>query len=231
MKKAILIAVVAGLAASGVNAAQLEMWFDKANGIDEITMDTTETVLVEIWVTNMHAQDTLSGLYHENALALGLKQIASIPNVTNWTGGGVNDVLGPLPTPPATPPPGNQFLVSALLASTDSVVGAGDVLVGWQEIHQMETPPPPADYNIEFAPPGFPTQELVDQAGNPWLWWHTATYAGYYTYGKGACYVAGNVKTGLQPVLADPLTVHCIPEPASLSLLVLGGIAALRRRR
>ena len=53
-----------------------------------------------------------------------------------------------------------------------------------------------------------------------------AGYSGYYTWGQGASAISGRGWS-----LADnPLKVFNNPEPASLALLLVGGLACLRRR-
>ena len=215
MKKVLLVLLVGGMLATTANAATL--WMQFQGGGNEITVAPSDEIVVEIWFDIAHAGDTVSTVFHENQLAAGLDQTASVAVPTNWSAGGLNGPLGP-----GT----NQFAVGADDPLTDSLGGVGSYHVGYQLIHQnIDT----GDWEISFGDPGTFAQ-VLDAAGGNYLWWGDGTYAGYYTYGQGACYVAGNPKTGLLPVAADPLIVHCIPEPSSLALLALGGLALIRRR-
>ena len=214
MKKLLLVLLVSGMLATTANAAQLYMQF--AGGQTEITVNPSDEIVVEIWFGNMQTSDTLSTVFHGNASAPGLDQIASVALLTNWSAGGGNTVLGT-----------NQFAVAADNPLEDSVSGPGAYHVGNQIIHQNDLL---GDYEIMFGAAG-PLAKVKDASGADYKYWGSdGGWAGYYSYGTGAPYYAGNPKTGDPVQLADPLIVHCVPEPGSLSLLALGGLALIRRR-
>jgi len=217
MKKALLLSLVIGMMAASANAATLRMNF--AGGGDVITVAPTDEFTVEVWI-DMVAGETLAGAFYPNGFAAGLVQVGLASPPTNWARAGYDSVLGD----------GNQQAsFGALNPSMDSLVGPGSVLIGLQYIHQNDLT---GDYEIVFGDPLGGFVGLLDQSAVSFIWYgYGGSFAGYYEYGKGSPYVPASGRGGAIPgQAADPLIVHCIPEPAALSLLLLGGVAVLRRR-
>ena len=81
-----------------------------------------------------------------------------------------------------------------------------------------------------------------DQGGNVWEWNEDIAGANRiirggsfgYTHGDSAFYLLSSYRRSGGPTLEDEYTgfrMAAIPEPATMSLLTLGGLAILRRRR
>ena len=235
MKKVLLVMLVAGLAASTANAATLWMSFpgsggEKANAVKEWTLATSETVEIEIYL-DMLAGDNFTGGFHSNEpVALGpprvpalLDQTAVATPLAGWSAAAsVGGLLGAL---------GTQVNIADNSPLVPEIVGPASVLWGTQTIHQVDPTlhgeeKGNVDYEITFDHAtvglGYLTAggAAVSYVHN--MGW-ASLYSGYYTYGAGS-------PGGNKIALRDPLILHHIPEPASLALLALGGIAALRRR-
>jgi hypothetical protein len=224
MKKVVALLVV-GMLASTAGAAELYMTFP--GGATEWTLAPSETVDIEIHM-QLNADDTFSTLYFGNMPLIepaeappgyiGLEQTAVVSATEGWPATGAD---GPL---------GDGLTQWACAAQPGYVIDTpGDYLIGYQTIHQLPGFGP-WDYELMFSfdPPigvkkgdGSDFTLLCDTSSY-------AGYAGYYFIGLGSPgYVDGFGCTSP----ANPLILHHIPEPASLSLLVLGGLALLRRRR
>jgi hypothetical protein len=230
MKKLLVILFV-GVFAASANAATLSMLFDDGPveqgpyPREEITLSPSQTAVLSIYIELKANDPGFAGLAGQFEGGDGLAAIGESPIPTNWN---ADSALGPLAVGV-----GNY---SANYFSTDAVAdalrGPGNYLLAEVVIHQLSEPIPPQDYEVVFYhnPSAF-SWNLTKEDGGDFGFhpkWEAASYSGYYTYGKGAP-DAGTAKTGY--TYRDPLIVHCIPEPGSMALLVLGGLAALRRRR
>jgi hypothetical protein len=233
MKKVLLFTLVAGLTASTANAATLWMSFpgsggDPGQAVKEWTLATSETVDIEIYLT-MVAGDNFTGGFHSNEpVALGPPRVPALLDQTavgtplaGWSSAAsVAGLLGAL---------GTQVNVADNTPLVPEIVGPGGVLWATQTIHQVDPTlhgeeKGNVDYEITFDHATVGLGYL--KGGNAVNYIHStlwAGYSGYYTYGAGS---PGGTKIAPR----DPLILHHIPEPASLALLALGGLAALRRR-
>jgi hypothetical protein len=241
MKKLLVILFV-GVFAASANAATLSMLFDDGPvdqgpyPREEVTLMPSETAVISVYIDLKSVDPGFAGLG-------GQLQV--------WSGGGFSDGLTALddyhtqpgwetaPHVPALPSALGEGIgrynmnFGAIDADLDSLYGPGQFLVAEIVIHQDAEPTPPNDFALVFRhdPDNF-QPVLTNHKGGMFNFhpkWEGMSYSGVYTYGKGAP-DAGAVMTGY--TYFDPLIVHCIiPEPGSMALLVLGGLAALRRRR
>jgi hypothetical protein len=232
MKKLLVILFVGAFAASA-NAATLWMEFDDGPGdpgsypTTEVTLMPSETAVLSIYI-DLIAGDTLSGASGQFEDALGLNVEGAASEVVDpeapkdWRTG---SAYGPLGVG------FGQYSASyfAYNPLTDSLEGPGRFLLAEVEIHQL--PPGGEDYEIAFYhnPEAF-SWRLKKGNGTDFSFYPAwASYSGYFTYGQGS--PGASVKGGGESI-RDPLLLHCIiPEPSSIGLLILGSLAALRRRR
>jgi len=225
MKRVLVIALALAFP-TAASALQIEMFFP--GSATEVTLAPSQTVEVEVYAklnTGFGAGDTLITVGTEFEAAVGLDIIGTAAAYPGWTPGAT--LLG-------------QMLGDGLGASSPYVSFGGPViaapayvLLGTFTIHQRgEVEYINQDYELMFTdmkvPPNFGAYDGTGAAIAYHGTYGTA-YSGYYNFGKGSPYIAQQKSTPGQA--KDPLIVHCIPEPASLSLLVLGGLAALRRRK
>jgi len=230
MKKLLVILFVGAFAASA-NAATLSMLFDDGPvdqgpyPREEITLSPSETAVLSIYIDLKANDPGFSGLAGQFQDAPGLEAISEVAVPTNWNAdsalGGLGVGFGYYSA--------NYFTTDAV---ADALRGPGQFLVAEIVIHQSSEPIPPQDYEVVFYHNASAfSWNLTKEDGGDFGFhpkFEGMSYSGYYTYGKGAP-DAGSVMTGY--CYLDPLIVHCIPEPGSMALLVLGGLAALRRRR
>jgi len=206
MKKALLVALVAGLMAGTANAGILSMSFP--GGATTIDAANGDIITVEVYFTPLAGGQlsTLATGFMSEPLVTQLSCAASQPG---WAAGGVNDVFG-----------ANQFAVGS---TTNFSPGA---LLGTMEVQFTGADGDVAE--LMFEAPGA-TQLVYNHLGAQYTYNPTwaAAYSGYYAFGSGSPEVAAVKTTPGQS--AAPLIINGIPEPASLVLLALGGLA-LRRR-
>ena len=212
MKKYVVALMAVGLLTTAANGAMLNLSFP--GGLTEWTLATSESVEVEVWF-QMNTGDSLAGVGFRNDSAPGLDQIGATPVQTAWTNSSTPGILG-------TP---QQFVGFGGTPYNGPDTG---VLLGSVTIHQIQgTGPIDYDITIDLDNP----VSVQNAAGGGYTLVAPGAYtgyAGYYGIGTGSPgYVDGF--GGVAP--ANPLILHHIPEPGSLALLALGGIAMLRRRR
>ena len=210
MKKVALAVLVAGFVASGASAGTL--WMQFAGGLTEITLHPSETADVEIYFDLSPTDPGVAGLAtpFEALITDGLDVTDIIPKPPGW---GSSSTLGPW---------GNGAYVNVggdPLEEPSNLLA--DVIIHQNWLNVGET------FELKFLYTGlYPS--ITKPNGQPYALdpRYSASYSGYYTFGAGAPHVTAKK----WEVLADPLIVHCVPEPGALALLVLGGLVGLRRR-
>ena len=212
MKKFVVALMAVGLLTTVANGASLSLSFP--GGLTEWTLATSETVEVEVWF-QMNAGDSLAGVGFRLDSAPGLDQIGSTPVQAGWSSSSTPGILG-------TP---QQFVGFGGTPYNGPDTG---MLLGTVEIHQIQgTGPIDYDITIDVDNP----INVQNAAGASYTRVAPGMYTGYanyYAIGTGSPGYVDGFGGVAQP---NPLILHHIPEPGSLALLALGGIAIVRRRR
>lgn len=244
MKKVLVMIVAMALVGSTANAATLWMQFE--GGGNEVTLVPSQNVNVEIWV-DLVAGDTLSGVggpfwptstadqgAYPNYVE-GLEAVAWGPgtDAMDWiTPGGLGVVGSPTHSISLAAPTAAQvidgpgsFLLGVMTIHQNNIINADSTYFNEDGTDEFDF------YPIMFGgnPAAIPNLSNGTGADYPFSPVYQA-YSGYYTWGQGASAVSGKGPGGAYNLPDNPLIVHCIPEPASLALLALGGLAIIRRR-
>ena len=228
MKKALAMLVVVGLMAGTANAATLWMQFE--GGANEITLNPSDMVNVEVWL-DIIAGDNVSGLGQpfwpgDGVGVNGLVQ-ESVTPIAGWDENSLDGMLGLS---------GQQDINVFAPTLGDVIDGPGSFLLAVMTLHQndlqnLDNPLFPDYYPIMFGGDPTVTSALLNSVGSEIGFTPVyASYSGYYTWGQGASAISGKTGTTAWALEDNPLKVYCIPEPASLALLALGGLAIIRRR-
>ena len=211
MKKVLLMALVVGMVTTTVSADRLSMEF-RGEG-KEVTMAPSDYVTIDIWLT----PGPLNGSQYIDNVAFAFETagdadpseftVVEISTYYGWT-----YILAPEDVPTHF---GffADFYVSAGGDDVHKVVGEPIHLLDIR-LHKdffLDN-----DVEIWFREGSEPTTPWLADGGS-------AILPGTETWGDNFYEVD-------QGGINDPLIVHNIPEPATLALLALGGLALLRRR-
>jgi len=211
MKKFVLSILAGGILAGTANAVGLGMEFQNGEGY-YATMPS-EAVWIDIYVTLMPSE-SISGLGFRPALPDPVGLVSSMP--------------GPGFTDGSDIPGGWLFFgISGGYIHADEVT---KILVGGFDVH-FEDGEFSDTYEIFFEHEWLC---FFDDHGHEYYWdaryAMTVSYPGYIAYADwGNPGWGTNPAKGHQPT-PNPLILHNIPEPTSVALLALGGLAVLRRR-
>ena len=215
MKRVLAVVAVACLMTATADAATLRLAW-AGGSVDTLAVDPMGSAQIEVWV-DIVATDTLGTVFFEWE-ANPIDQTGLATTMPGWGTGGMNGTMGDL---------GVQF-ASAAATIPDAVAGPGSFLVGTADI-TLQGGLESDQYEIAMKDlrPNHPAV-LNATAGAYTFAPAYAGLAGYYTVGKGS---PGMDAGPFGVADRDPLLMHVTPEPASLLLLGLGGLAIVNRRR
>ena len=212
MRKFVLSILMVGMLACTANAMTVGMEFQGDGGY--YSAEPSELVWIDV-IVNLAPSDTLSGV--------GFAPIVPFPVTVE------SSEPGPGFTDGSSLPGWINFGIQGGFMHNDTTENM-DVLVGSFDVHIGEGGEFSDEYEIYFD---HATVFITDQFGNE-LTWHAGyapTYSGYIAYHNwgNPGWTAKGVPDQPTP---NPLILHdgTIPEPGSLALLALGGLALLRRR-
>jgi len=231
--KRFAICALAVLAMGGVAQAQdAHLWIQPVSGGNEMCLTVSETAVIQLWVNvyagNLVAMDSILVHYDAAGNPGAAFTVEGFNDQGPWGTFGRRDPRGLI-----TLPNGNlnqyQFLGLdenqpwTMLSGLAPGIHLLDEIIIHGRIPTQEPPCPPVDIGTAdkvlfsfLAPPGgFKVYPSYYTTGH----YYDATF----TFGTGA-----NAKG-----TANDLPIYVgvvVPEPASLSLLLLGGLAAFRRR-
>jgi formylglycine-generating enzyme required for sulfatase activity len=237
-----------GIARTGSGTAG-DPWVYVANGGDA-NWDSRPVNYVSFWDAARFANwlhngqgtgDTESGAYvnvgNQTTFARQAGAQVFIPTEDEWykaayyKGGGLNAGYWDYPTQSDTPP-------------TSEVPPGTDLVNGSANYHHSGYPFGPPYYTAPVgaytAMPSTSAYGTFDQGGNVWEWHETAISADERgirgcSWHAGAHYMIASFRRGFpasdENVAIGFRVASTIPEPSTLSLLALGGLALLRRRR
>lgn len=213
MKKLLLMALVVGIVATSASAARLSMEFRGYGG--EVTMAPTDYVTIDIWLTPgpLNNSETIQNVAFafETAgdAAPSEFTVVEISTYSDWT-----YLLQPEDVPTKF-----GFLENFYVSSGGTPY---HLMAGGDPIHLLDIVLHKDfflgnDVSIWFREGTGPTTPWMATAlGSPMVPGNETWGANFYEIDQGG--------------IADPLIIHNIPEPTSLALLALGGLALLRRR-
>jgi len=242
--KRVLVAVLAvGMVASAADAAELSMRWASAPTSQKFSMATSDTQDIEV-VVNLQAGEILSALGFGLEDTLGTDNLsvtgasAASPDGLFWRAN--NTTTGDFGT-------GNAFVVLEADTQVANLSGPGTFVLGSYTIHLDNSALVLDEIEIVFnitepnnqlelygAPIALP---FLDETGHDFAWdarFNNTTFPGYVAFGDWGS-PGWSVVTGKgNPVPGagqerNPLIVT-IPEPATLGLLAVGGVALIRRR-
>jgi hypothetical protein len=232
MKRVLICALAVAIFAmpSLAQKPDIQVWLQAVGGSDKITVGVSETAVIQLWA------DIGSGNNVVNIDALLQTYLNDFtPNVASFDVWGFNDIVitnsqmqrktrgSAEPASPGAPslldgPTFYQYVGEdpTATAGTDGIAGPRSVLLDEIIIHGVaDNSGTGPDFVIFEQGAAKPDAFYMDLVGFPPSW--QAIQHASVTQGTGAG--------------TSPLLVNVTPEPASLGLLLVGGLAALRRRR
>jgi len=251
MKKGLLGILAVGMMTTAANAATLSMRF--AGGGNEVTLDSSQSATIEIVITygandGPKSPSTLTGLdarFDVGDIVPGAPGAPGVPGYrpeyiadgsTKYTVESVSTLPG-WNTAATTLGPFNAlgFFLSTNSGDAASNVIASAVVASFT-VHKT-SPVVGGDTFVAFRVGA--ALPALSSGGAAWTrrwgYGNTGEIAGLrnqYSIGQGNPGDAGAFFTngyhGYE--ILQPLVIHNVPEPSSIALMLLGGLAALRRR-
>ena len=254
MKKYVLATVVVGLLATGASAGQLYMTF--ADGSTEVTLGPSDTAQINVYFT-FHAAD-YNAKTNSRVTSLNLRydvysnnpapsapggpypgvdmdhrndklfvESMTLGETSGWNSGATTGIGGDL----------DDFYSSAVDQSGVGVAAPstpGTYLMYSFVIHDalavQETNYIGFTVNADGGGPLPQVKDGTADWGFQWYGYQPPFLQRNYNLGSGDPGDEHNPHTWHGYEIASPLIVNNIPEPTSLALLALGGLAVLRRR-
>jgi hypothetical protein len=247
--KRFAICALAVLAMTGVANAQIKVWIQGPNGgmpagPGHVCVEVSHTAVIELWVEvypmsysgRVVAFDAIMTAYSAANYLAGVVggehfSVVGFSDHGPWGSFGRKDPRGLLTNPPT--PPNDSINLYQFLGvdenqpfTTASGLAPGIYFVDNLYIHGEEATQPAPCPPVDYATADVITFSKTASPGGFWIW---PDY--FATYGYMDLTVAmGTGYYGSKTAPAIPFYVCVTPEPTALSLLVLGGLAAFRRR-
>jgi hypothetical protein len=242
MKKSLLGILAVGLFTTSANAGILSLRF--AGGGNEVTMGPSDTATIEV-VFQMTAIQTgkarLTGAdmrFEVGGLAAGVGGDYVFDDSHKFT---VESVATPIAGWSTAASILGEFNQNGFFLSAGDPAGAAgpvgnatlqpELVIASFTIHKVG-PVVPADTYVVFRVGS--ALPALTQGGTGWTnaWQDNADAIREYDIGQGN---PGDADPRWDPYhgyeTLQPLIIHQVPEPGSIALLVLGGLAAMRRRK
>lgn len=216
MKKVLMAVLVVGLMTASANAVSVGLQWTDNPGDPYMEAADSATVWIDVYVT-LQPSEYLTLVQFANLPVPELVQMSTEPIAPGFVSQSVDGPLG-------------DGTTAVGFFSGTAIHGPWEGVIGRYDIHVSGGPS--ATYQIAFD---HSTTYVTDDNGAEFIWdsrYFMTPYPGYISYGDyGNPGWWGTIKGAeVGQHTADPLTLHVIPEPGSLALLALGGLALLRRR-
>ena len=179
--------------------------------------------LLGIWADGIDS--TANGISSGNTQGELVAQMGMTHVSMNWRvrgAGGTNSTVGG--SPPTNPILDSNDCNMRLILDIDLAAGGGDGRIS-MSVMNLVTNVVTADPNLQNVSMGLNSSDPTHTTFGDVTKW-----AGFYV--RNQRYIGGdNPTNGVGYHTVDDMTLEVMPEPASLSLVVLGGLLCLRRRR